>query len=123
MVDKSNVQEVAGDPIGTAPHPMRNLLIGAAILAIAGLIGLFYWRGGKSDDAALVELQQFRQAMATQCKQEQFAKPIPKGLSSLYADSSRMQAVVHEQAGNLQRGQANCEQIVKSLKSVDFPVE
>jgi hypothetical protein len=44
-------------------------------------------------------------------------------MSSLYTDSSRMQAVVNEQLGILQHGHPNCEQIVKALKSVDFPVE
>lgn len=113
----------AGGHIGTAPHGKRNGLLAIGALGAAALIGLFYWQSAKSDTAAAEELVSFRQSMATQCKQEQFARPVAKGLSDLYADSSRMQAVVHEQLGSLKRGQPDCDQIIKSLKSVDFPVE
>jgi hypothetical protein len=34
-----------------------------------------------------------------------------------------MQAVVTEQLAILKRGQPNCDQILKTLRSVDFPVE
>lgn len=112
-----------GEHIGTTPHGKRNLFILGGALVAAGLIGVFYWQGGKSDTAAIAELQSFRQAMATQCKSEQFARPVTPQMNGLYADSSRMQAVVHEQLGNLQRGQPNCENIIKSIRSVDFPVE
>lgn len=49
--------------------------------------------------------------------------PAQPELNALYADSSRMQSVVHAQLRTLQRGQADCEHILKSIKSVDFPVE
>lgn len=123
MVPNNAAQDPPGEHIGVLPHPKRNLLIGGGVVISAILIGVFYWQSGKSDAAALAELHGFRQAMATQCKQEQFARPAVKGLEALYANSSRMQAVVHEQVGNLQRGQMSCEQIVKSLKSVDYPVQ
>ena len=123
MANQDAVQSPAGEHIGNTPHSKRNLLIVGGLVVSAGLIGLFYWQGGKSDTAAVAELTSFRKEMATQCKSEQFARPAAPQLSGLYADSSRMQAVVHEQLGNLKRGRADCEQILKSIKSVDFPVE
>lgn len=123
MADQISNMSFGVEHIGDAPHSKRNLLVLAGIVLGGGLMGLIYWHWGQSDSAAVVELQRFREQMATQCKQEQFARPPQKGLSSLYADSSRMQAVVHAQLGNLQRGHADCEQILKSIRSVDFPVE
>lgn len=123
MADNINFMNQGIEHIGDAPHSKRNLLVLAGIVLGGGLMGLIYWHWGQSDNAAIAELQRFRQEMATQCKQEQFARPPQKGLNSLYADSSRMQAVVHAQLGNLQRGHADCEQILRSIKSVDFPVE
>lgn len=123
MADNVNLMNMGVEHIGDAPHRKRNLLLLAGIVLGGGLMGLIYWHWGQSDSAAAVELQRFREQMATQCKQEQFARPPQKGLSTLYADSSRMQAVVHAQLGNLQRGNADCDQILKSIRSVDFPVE
>ena len=123
MANQDALNSPDGEHIGNTPHSKRNLLLVGGLVVGAGLIGLFYWQGGKSDTAAIAELQSFRQAMATQCKLEQFARPAAAQLSGLYADSSRMQAVVHEQLGNLQRGKPDCDHIIKSIKSVDFPVE
>lgn len=123
MTSKHAAQNSAPVHIGDTPHSKRNLLTVAGIVVGGGLMGLLYWHWGKEDHVAIAELQQFRQQMATQCKQDQFARPAPKELSSLYADSSRMQRVVHAQLGHLERGQADCEQILKSIRSVDFPVE
>ena len=123
MANQDAGRDVPGEHIGGEHHSKRNILLVAGLVVGGGLIGLFYWQSGKSDSAAIAELQNFRAAMATQCKQEQFARPAPQQLNGLYADSSRMQAVVHEQLGNLQRGQANCDTIIKSIKSVDYPVE
>jgi hypothetical protein len=123
MADKDALKDIPGEHIGGEHHSKRNLLIAVGLVVGGGLMGLFYWQSGKSDSVAIAELQHFRSAMATQCKQEQFARPAPKELNGLYADSSRMQAVVHEQLGSLERGQANCDQIIKTIKSVDFPVE
>lgn len=123
MTENDTLKKSPEERIGTSSHSTRNLALAGGLLGAIGLITLFYWRTGKSDEVAIEELQTFRSAMATQCKQEQFAKPPQKELNSLYADSSRMQAVVREQFGSLQRGQPNCEQILKTLKSVDFPVE
>ena len=123
MADQVAGNSPDGEHIGNVPHSKRNLLIAGGALVAGALIGLFYWQGGKSDTAAIAELQSFRQAMATQCKSEQFARPAAPQLNSLYADSSRMQAVVHEQLGNLQRGQPNCENIITRIRSVYFPGE
>jgi hypothetical protein len=123
MSSTNAVQNSAPVRIGDTPHSKRNLMVVAGIVVGGGLMGLLYWHWGKTDNLAIQELQQFREQMATQCKQEQFAKPAPKELNSLYADSSRMQSVVHAQLGRLERGQADCEQILKTIKSVDFPVE
>jgi hypothetical protein len=123
MADKGASANEAVEHIGSAAHGKRNTLIGAGAVVAAALIGVFYWQGGKSDDVAIAALVSFRQAMATECKSEQFARPINPGLSGLYADSSRMQAVVTEQLAILKRGQPNCDQILKTLRSVDFPVE
>lgn len=123
MADKDVLKDQESEHIGTAAHPKRNLLIGVGVLVVGGLIGFSYWRGGQSSDAAMAELGRFRQEMATQCKSEQFARPAQAGLDRLYAESSRMQAVVMEQSGALKRGQANCDQILRALKSVDYPIE
>jgi hypothetical protein len=122
MVEKSEVNQ-PGEHIGTAPHPARNLLLGAAALAAVGLVGLYYWNSARSDASAIKELQDFRQTMADKCKQEQFARPASRQLEGVYADSSRMQAVVHEQLGKLQGQQVDCDPVMKALKSVDFPLE
>ena len=63
------------------------LHVQVGIVVGGGLMGLLYWHWGNTDKVAIQELQHFRQEMATQCKQDQFAKPAPKELSSLYADS------------------------------------
>jgi hypothetical protein len=123
MSSKNVPQNSAPVHIGDTPHSKRNLLVVAGVVLGGGLLGLLYWHWGKTDNLAIQELQHFREQMVTQCKQTQFAKPSPKELNSLYADSSRMQAVVHAQLGRLERGQADCEQILKTMKSVDFPVE
>ena len=122
MVQKSE-ENLPAEHIGAAPHPARNLLLGAAALAAVGLVGLYYWSSAKSDASAIKELQGFRQVMADKCKQEQFARPVSRQLESVYADSSRMQAVVHEQLGKLQGQQVDCDPVMKALKSVDFPLE
>jgi predicted negative regulator of RcsB-dependent stress response len=123
MADNNGSANEAVEHIGNAAHGKRNGLLAAGVLGAGALIGLFYWQGNKSNDAAIVALQSFRSAMATDCKSEQFARPLAGGLGSLYADSSRMQAVVVEQLGILRRGQPNCDQIIKALKSVDYPIE
>ena len=123
MADTNVARDITTEHIGAAHHPKRNLLLVAGLVIGGALIGVFYWQSAKSDSAAIDELQHFRAAMAAQCKQEQFARPAPKELNALYADSSRMQAVVHEQLGTLQRGQPNCDHIIKTIRSVDFPVE
>lgn len=123
MAEKSAITNQPVEHIGAAPHMKRNLLLVAGSVVMGGLMGLLYWHWGHSDQAAVAELQRFRQQMAVQCNQEQFARPPQPQLSSLYADSSRMQTVVHAQLRSLQRGNADCEQILKSIKSVDFPVE
>lgn len=121
--DKAPANNDAVEHIGSEPHKKRNLLVAVGIVLGAALIGLFYWREAKSDDIAVAELQQFRQAMASQCQQAQFQKPATEELNKLYADSSRLQAVVVEQGGVLKRGQANCDQVMRALKSVDYPLE
>jgi hypothetical protein len=121
MVQKS--EENLEGRIGTAPHPARNLLVGVVSVAAVGLVALFYWSSSKSDASAIKELHGFRQAMHDKCKHEQFARPASPQLESLYADSSRMQAVVHDQLGTLQRSPVDCDHVMKALKSVDYPVE
>ena len=116
-------QNEAVEHIGGEPHKLRNLLVVVGLLVGAALIGLFYWREAKSGDVAVAELQQFRQVMASQCQQAQFEKPATVELNKLYAESSRLQAVVMEQGGVLKRGQANCDQVMRALKSVDYPLE
>lgn len=114
--------DFAVEHIGPAPHTLRNILIAVAILAMSGLIALFYWQTGAQDQAAAAELDQFRQAMAQRCHDPQFAGPTDPQLTQLYADSSRMRQVVVQEFHNLQRDNANCEQVTKNLRSVDFPV-
>lgn len=123
MADKIILNSQPVEHIGPPPHIKRNLLLVAGSIILGGLMGLLYWHWGQADRAAIRELGTFRQQMATQCKDEQFARPPQPELNALYADSSRMQAMVQAQLRTLGRGQADCEQILKSIKSVDFPVE
>lgn len=123
MADNKIAANEAVEHIGAEAHGKRNTWMVVGGLVAAAVVGLFYWQGGKSDDAAVLALHSFRATMATECKQDQFARPMTAGLDAIYADSRRMQAVVTEQLGILKRGQPNCDQIVKALKSVDYPVE
>ena len=123
MADKNILTSQPVEHIGPPPHIKRNLVLVAGSVVVGGLMGLLYWHWGQADRAAIDELQRFRQQMATQCKDEQFLRPAQPELNALYADSSRMQSVVHAQLRTLQRGQVDCENILKSIKSVDFPVE
>src|SRR4051812_39834901 len=95
--------------IGAAPHPARNLMIGAGAVALAGLIGLYSFFTGRADKGYAAELDRFRQQMTTQCKMDQFAGPTNPELASLYADSSRMQTVVQQQLAALDRGKIDCD--------------
>ena len=122
MADTTVARDAQVEHIGATPHPTRNLVILGGGLALAGLITAFYRVGGQSDRAASAELDRFRQAVFNKCHIESFGGPTDPRLASLYADSSRMRSVVGEQLGSLDRGQANCDQLIKSLRSVDYPV-
>lgn len=123
MTNKQVMQDSPEVHIGSAPHPKRNLLIAAGLVIGGALIGLFYWESDKSSTIAIDELHQFRQEMAHRCNLEEFARPSPTQFNEVYADSSRMQKVVHEQYNSLKRDQTSCDQVLKAIKSVDYPVE
>jgi hypothetical protein len=119
MTDDPQVQH-----IGSAPHTIHNIMLGvAALVVMAVLIGLFAWRTSRSDGAATAELSQFRQTMYNRCKDPQFAGPADSQLTSLYADSSRMRTVVVEQFHQLQRDNADCQQVAKALRAADYPIK
>lgn len=122
MADMSR-QDGQVEHIGSAPHPMRNLMMAGGALGLAVIIGLFYFFSGRDDKTAGVELDQFRHLMATQCKMDSFAGPTHPELVGLYARNDRMRAVVGEQRGILDRGGANCDTVVRALRSVDYPVQ
>ncbi len=115
-------QDAQTEHIGTAPHPMRNLLLLAGGVGLLGVMGLFYWQANSAEGASKVELDQFRQAMFTACKDEQFSGATRPEIASLYADSSRMRSVVQEQFGRIKSGKVDCDHITRSLRSVDFPL-
>ena len=109
--------------IGPAPHTTRNILIALGIFIMAGLIALYYRHADTASNAAANELSQFRQAMFSRCGGEQFAGQTDPQLAQLYADSSRMRAVVVQQFHLLQREPTRCEDVLKALRSADYPVQ
>ena len=109
--------------IGPAPHMLRNILIALGIFIMAGVIALYYRHAGNASNAAANELGQFRQAMFNRCGGDQFAGPTDPQVAQLYADSSRMRAVVVEQFRLLQREQTRCDDVLKALRSADYPVQ
>ena len=109
--------------IGAKPHPLRNVLLGVGLLCAAGLMWMFYGRVAGPEHPAIAELDHFREAMHSRCSDARFAGPTEPTLARLYADSSPLRTTVIERYHALQRGQANCEQVVTSIKSVGYPVQ
>ncbi len=113
-----------GDRIGSGGAGTRTSWIVMALVVVGVVVGLVVWRSGSGAVAQAPEpLQRFRAAIATECKLEAFAEPADERVIAAYNGSSRMQLVITEQLGMLKRGQANCDQIVKVLKTVNYPVE
>lgn len=117
-----NPIEGASEHIGAAPHTLRNLFIGLSLVAMVAILAVFYWHTAKEDSAAAKELSSFRQAMFNRCGGDQFAGTPEPLLVELYADSSRMRAVVVKQFHELQRPGTRCEAVSKALRGVDYPV-
>lgn len=119
-------QAPQGDPgehIGVAPHPRRNaaLLIGGLVLA--AVLGVYYWQEGVTEKAAKLELDDFRQSMSRSCPNEQWTGATQPTLATLYAESRRMRAVVQVQLASLHSSKADCDQIQRALRGVDFPLQ
>lgn len=83
MADKIILKSQPVEHIGPPPHIKRNLLLVAGSVVVGGLMGLLYWHWGQSDRAAIDELQRFRQQMASQCRDEQFARAGAAGAQRL----------------------------------------
>lgn len=117
-----NMNEAESEHIGVAPHTLRNLFLGASFIAMAAILGVFYWHAAKEDSAAVKELSSFRQAMYNRCGDEQFAGRTDPKLEELYADSSRMRTVVVKQFHLLQQPDTDCGAVAKALRSADYPI-
>lgn len=122
MAGTAEPQDMQVEHIGAPPHPTRNRIIGVGAALLLGSMVLFYYMAGRSGKEAASELDRFRQTMFAQCKLESFSGSTDPMLSKIYARNSRMQAVVREQLAVLDRGQADCDAIVKALRRVDYPV-
>lgn len=108
--------------IGPEHHPLRNtLILGGAVLMI-GLLILFYWYNQREGSAAVGELNQFRLAMYHRCGGQQFNGTTDPQLAKAYVDSSRMRGVVVHQFHQLQRAKVDCDEVIKALRSVDYPI-
>lgn len=92
------------------------------MVGTVGILFLYYWHSGKEDIAAGVELDHFRQAMFSRCGGDRFSGETDPKLTSLYADSSRMRTVVVQQFHLLEQKSADCADVTKALRSVDFPI-
>lgn len=124
MADVKASANEAGERIGSGGSGIRNAWMILALVVGGVAIGMAVWRSGGGAAAEAPEpLQRFRAAIATECKLDAFGQPADERLIAAYNGSSRMQLVITEQLGMLKRGQASCDQIVKVLKSVNYPVE
>ncbi len=124
MADVKASTNEPGERIGSGGSSMRTSGMVLALVAVGAVVGLVVWRSGAGAVAQAPEpLQRFRTAMATECKLEPFGGPADERVIAAYNGSSRMQLVITEQLGMLKRGQANCDQIVRVLKTVNYPVE
>lgn len=119
---QQNTNDAPVEHIGPARHTLRNALLALSIIGMTGVLTLFYWQSGKSSDMAAGELTQFRQAMFNRCGDQQFDGALDPKLAELYADSSRMRAVVVKQFHQLQRDDTNCLEVAKALRSADYPI-
>lgn len=117
-----NTKDDPSGHIGPAPHAIRNLFIGGSLLVMVAILGVSYWSDGRADNAAAAELSQFRQAMFNRCGGEQFSGAADPKFADLYADSSRIREVVVKQFHQLQRANADCTDVTKALRSVDYPI-
>lgn len=117
-----NIKDVSVEHIGSAPHKLRNALIAVSLVGIVGFLILFYWHSGKEANDATAELTHFRQTMFHRCGGTQFDGATNPQLADLYADSSRMRAVVVKQFHMLQRENTDCTEVIKALRSVDYPI-
>jgi hypothetical protein len=117
-----NPNDAPVEHIGATPHALRNILVAVALAAMAGILMLFYWQSGRADDAAAIELAQFRQAMFNRCGDEQFAGSADPRLVELYADSSRMREVVVKQFHLLQKFDTRCDSVARALRAADYPI-
>jgi len=118
----ANAKDFQVEHIGPAPHTLRNILTATGIVLLIGLLSLFYWHTKTDGNVAIGELEQFREAMYNRCGGQQFSGPAEQPLTQLYVDSSRIRTVVVQQFHQLQRANANCEEVVKALRSVDYPI-
>lgn len=124
MADVKASTNEPGERIGSGGSGMRTSGLILALVAIGAVVGFVVWKSGGGAAAQAPEpLQRFRAAVAAECKLDPFAQPADERAIAAYNGSSRIQLVVTEQLGMLKRGQGNCEQIVKVLKSVNYPVE
>lgn len=124
MADVKASADEPGARIGSGGAGMRNAWMVLALGVVGVVIGIVVWRSSGGAAAEAPEpLQRFRAAIAAECKLDAFGQPADERLIAAYNGSSRMQLVITEQLGMLKRGQASCDQIVKVLKSVNYPVE
>lgn len=118
----ANAKDFQVEHIGPEPHTMRNIFLATGIALFIALLSLFYWHTRKDSNVAVGELEQFREAMYHRCGGQQFSGPAEQQLTQLYVDSSRMRSVVVQQFHQLQRANANCEEVVKALRAADYPI-
>lgn len=108
--------------IRSSAHSLRNALVALSLLALGGLLVMFYWPGTDADRHVSGELAQFRVAMYHRCGGQGFGGSINPQLAQSYADSDRMREMVVKQFHQLQRTNANCDEVRSALQSVDYPV-
>ena len=121
MGEQSAGKDEQVERIGSGGSRSSTWIIGGLVLA-GGIAAAVFLRGNGSQDGGDAALVSLRASMASVCKDEQFAGPVPVALAKQYQESSRMQGVVAELNGIFKRGQVDCPHITKTLKSVDYPL-
>lgn len=122
MVDKAAGKDEQVEHIGTGGFRGITWILGAVVV-VGGAVAVIFFRGSPAASGeAASDLVSLRASMASVCKDEQFAGPTPAALNQQYLESSRMQGVIAELNGQFKRGPVDCAHVVKTLKSVSYPL-
>jgi hypothetical protein len=118
-----NPEELSGShvKIGAPSHLARNLGFAAAAAALGAGIWGFYHHSATADESKLARLAAFRSSYAEKCDAANWRGEAPAMVRETYLGSERLQQLVDQQQVALAGG-ADCELVLKALKTADFPL-